>query len=162
MRQPNLSVKVLAMDTNIDLLVEKYAMGFKKFGSVRDVFVNPTKQELKELGNIYRFIADAKHKKLYVFDHNLFHVDVWERLKVELKDPRSLYQAYDMFGGAIESNRVFNWGFNDRYYDYEVIEYWLEEPTLFKWTKKWVDIDVWMKKNDHKMKEFVKEYTDYE
>ena len=141
---------------HIDQLVEKYAMGYKRGGEVKDVFVNPTKSELKELGNIYRFIADGKHKKLYVFDHNLFHEDVWARLKVELKDPRMLYQAYDLFGGAIESNRVFNWGFNDNYYDSDVIEYWAEDGIeMFKWSKKWVDIGVWMKKNQFKMEEFV-------
>ena len=61
----------------IDMLVERYAMGFKRLGVVNDVFVNPTKSELMELGGMFRFIADAKHKKLYVFGHNLFHADVW-------------------------------------------------------------------------------------
>lgn len=144
--------------TTIDLLVEKYMMGFKFRGTVQDVFVNPTKKELAEMGGMYRFIADAKHKKIYVFRHNVFHNDVWERLKKELKDPRYIYQAYDLFGGSVESNRVFNWGVTDNLYDADVLDYWLEDGIeMFKWSKKWVDIEAWMKKNKYKMQEFVDE-----
>jgi hypothetical protein len=54
----------------IDQLLERYLMGFKKNGVIQDVFENPTKQELRELEGMYRFIADAKKKKVYVFSHN--------------------------------------------------------------------------------------------
>ena len=144
--------------SHIDLLVEKYMMGFKKLGNIVDVFVNPSKKELSEVGRMYRFIADAKHKKLYVFNHNIYHNDVWLHLQQELNDRRSLYEAYDLFGGAIESNRVFNWGFNDNYYDYQVMEHWLENPDMFSWAKKWTDIDVWMKKNKFKMEAYVEKW----
>jgi hypothetical protein len=146
----------------IDQLLERYLMGFKKNGVIQDVFENPTKQELRELEGMYRFIADAKKKKVYVFSHNLFHELTWLQIKTEIKDPRNLYQANDLFAGAIESNRVFNWGFNDRYYDWEAVEHWMENPAMFSFAKKYgIDIDVWMKKNQHKMKDFVGEFEDY-
>jgi hypothetical protein len=146
----------------IDQLLEKYLMGFKKNGAIQDVFENPTKSELHELEGMYRFIADAKHKKVYVFSHNLFHDPTWLEIKKEIKDPRTLYQANDLFAGAIESGRVFNWGFNDGYYDWEVAEHWLENMDMFAFTKKYgIDINVWMKKNKFKMEELVKEYEDY-
>jgi hypothetical protein len=57
---------------------------------------------------------------------------------------------------------VFNWGFNDRYYDWEAVEHWMENPAMFSFAKKYgIDIDVWMKKNQHKMKDFVGEFEDY-
>jgi hypothetical protein len=144
----------------IDQLVEKYAMGFKRLGVINDVWENPSKKEMAIYGSMFRFIADAKHKKVYVFDHNLFHTDVWARLKVEKKDPRSIYEANDLFGGTVESNRVFNWGVNDGYYDWEVLDHWLENMEKFDWANKWVRIDVWMKKNRGKMGDFVSKHED--
>jgi hypothetical protein len=49
-----------------------------------DVFVNPTKKEMKELDTVYlRFIADNTSGKLYIWDYDKgMHREVYKKLKI--------------------------------------------------------------------------------
>lgn len=90
---------------NIDVIVEKYLTGFKKYGHIVDVYENPTKKELREIGDKTRFIADAKNKKVYVWSAmGAVHGDTWTKIKKETNDPRSLYKAGDLLTGVWEGN----------------------------------------------------------
>jgi len=146
---------------NIDILVEKYLTGFKDRGVLHDVFENPTRKEMGEFETIYRFIADSKNKKIYVFSHRVMHVDAWMYIGKELHDNRKLYDDPTLFLGAVEGRNVFNWGFGDEYYDWEAIQTWLDNPDMFDWASRWAKIDVWMKKNKFNMEEFVEEWSSY-
>lgn len=145
------------MSQEVNLLVEKYLMGFKKHGEIRDVFVNPTKKELRELGAVYRFIADAARDKLYVFNADMLHDETWtHHIRKEIKDSRDIYGNEYLFAGVMEGNRIQNWGLRDNLYKDEVLEEWLDNPDMFDFTKKWgIDIEVWMKKNTALMEKYV-------
>lgn len=63
---------------------EKYLARFKDLfiDSSTEIYVNPSMRDLKELKNSVRFIADAKTKRVYVWNAmDLFHKSAWERLK---------------------------------------------------------------------------------
>jgi hypothetical protein len=62
----------------INLLVEKYLNGMNHNGHTFDIFINPSKKEIKELNDEgahmgWRFIADMDNKNLYAFSGNLIH-----------------------------------------------------------------------------------------
>lgn len=87
----------------IDLIIEKYLTGFKQYGHIVDVYVNPTKKELKEIGEKTRWIADAKSKKLYVWSAmGAVHGDTWAKLRKEMNDPRHLYKSDELLTGVWE------------------------------------------------------------
>lgn len=132
----------------IDCLLEKFLTGFKESGHTVEIFVNPTKKELAEIsdnGN-FRFIADAKNKKVYAFPVNQYHRRTWDNvLKRELSDHRSIYKDPTLFAGAKEGSSVRNWGWGDNFYSTNVIEEWLTHPDMFDFAKKFgIDIGQWM------------------
>lgn len=61
----------------IDQLVEKYLNAIKSptTSGTYEIFVNPTKKEMKEVddGGGYRYVIDHKNKKFYVFSALTFH-----------------------------------------------------------------------------------------
>ena len=67
-------------------LTEKWAVGFKHHGIYIEIFEDPDRRELEELGRTsthgeIRFAADSKTKKLYVWDADLaVHPAVLEQL----------------------------------------------------------------------------------
>ncbi|HUS50735.1 MAG TPA: hypothetical protein VMZ91_11265 [Candidatus Paceibacterota bacterium] len=66
-------------------LMEEWADSIKPHKKTYEIFVNPSRKEMLEVVNkdvdmAFRFIADSRTKKLYVFNYNLMHVDVCEKL----------------------------------------------------------------------------------
>jgi len=136
------------MTCHIDLIVEKYLTGYMRGGGhMTDIFENPNTKEMRELGRTFRFIADAKRKKIYIFEQGNMHSRVWKELKKVLNDSRDMYMVDSLFGGTIENGKVMNWGFEDGMYPLPVIEEWATQPDMFDFANKWVDISGWMKKN---------------
>lgn len=92
----------------IDQLVEKYLNSMKWDNKVYDIFVNPTKQEIKELEDnpysSYRFIADMKTKTLYAFSYELIHNWIISEYSFEYFDHLS-YASYVNEG--IDADRYF-------------------------------------------------------
>ena len=78
---------------DIDLLLEKYLNSAKLYdGNTYDIFINPSKKELKEIGDSsyrgtgFRFIIDFKKKNVYAFSTEMIHrwalesFDYWDDL----------------------------------------------------------------------------------
>lgn len=136
-----------------------YRMG----SSTKDIFVNPTKRELKELkGNTYggniRFIADSNYQKVYAFDGDDLHEDRWEMLKKMMNDKRQIYISPSLFCGSMEGSRVFNWGFNDGYYRNAVLVDWVDNPNQFSFADKYFPVTAWFKKNMDNMIDELRRY----
>lgn len=127
--------------TMIDLLLEKYLTGFKKYGHMVDVFENPTKKEMKEIeggSGSFRFIADAKRQKIYVWSAmGAVHTDAWLNIKKALNDSRPLYKSATIIPGTFENNSVYIYGAKgipraiSQQYQYEDWDF----------TKKWIPLD---------------------
>ena len=75
----------------------------KTVGKNYTIFVDPTRKELAELDGNYRFLADAKKKKLYAFSvyilHQLAANDIWE------KDV-DLYKTPHILAGTISGKDI--------------------------------------------------------
>lgn len=141
----------MGKNMKIDMLLEKYLMGFIKNRHMQDVFVNPTKKELKEVlkanYNHCRFIADAKNKNIYVFSTDNYHRDTWDgNIAPHLHDNRKMYKHASLFAGAYEGSYVMNWGFGDGYYDSGVLAEWENHPDMFDWANKYFPIGKWFDK----------------
>lgn len=66
-----------------ELFQEEFLTGEKIRGSYYEIFVNPTKEEVRDLGDSYRVIIDAKEKRIYVTDSDLLHYDMARIIKGE-------------------------------------------------------------------------------
>lgn len=126
---------------NIDPLLEKYLIGFKKYGKIVDIYENPTKKELREIGKDIRWIADSKRQKVYMWPAiQSIHLDAWLQIKKELNDSRPLYKSDTIMTGvtfpdgrsvmfsakaygpeARARMRQEDWSFTSRYFDIEDI-----------------------------------------
>lgn len=156
--------------SDIDILLERYLLGFKNRGHVWEVFENPDQREIKDLpgtqnGKYFRFIADAKNKKVYVFGTDVYHSVTWnENIRQETNDSRWMYKDPTLFAGAFEDGEVLNWGFSDGYYTKDIVDYWLSHPTMFDFAKKYkLDITAWMTKNKEDMEGYQSyKYASYE
>jgi len=74
---------------------EEFFLGFKYGGEYIEVFVNPSKKELKRIPEI-RFIADNKKKKVYAWDSEFaIHTDVWDKIG----DSRDIYDSDTLLSG---------------------------------------------------------------
>ena len=121
--------------SEIDLVLEKWLIAFKKYGHMLDIYENPSKGELREIGPTQRFILDAKRKKCYIWPATgAIHADAWIHIKKVLNDSRLLYKSGDMVAGVQESGRlmIYNtkglsqnvrnsikeqeWSFSEKYY----------------------------------------------
>lgn len=60
---------------NLRLLIEEFVKGVKHDDDYFEIFSNPTFNEIKKIESFpyFRFIADDKNKKVYVFNSNLLH-----------------------------------------------------------------------------------------
>ena len=120
---------------NIDLLLEKWLVGFKKYGHMLDIFENPSKKELREIGDMQRFILDAKRRKCYIWSATgAIHADAWIHIKKELNDSRHIYKSGDLIAGVLEGSHLMmynnaglgqqtrksikeqDWSFSKKYY----------------------------------------------
>ena len=92
---------------NINLLLEKYLTGFKKYGHTVEVFENPTRSELRDVGGRFRFIADAKRQKMYIWSAmGAIHADAWLNIKKQLNDSRPLYKSSTLVPAVYENGYV--------------------------------------------------------
>lgn len=125
---------------NVQLIIEKYLSSTKKYGDMIDIFVNPDRSEMKELGDSIRFIADATGEKVYCWNSTkpLIHGDAWVFLKKEINDNRSLYKSTDIITGEWfkEGNRVDLNALPSLHQD---IRRGLAASN-WKWLEKWFDI----------------------
>jgi hypothetical protein len=91
--------------TDIDLLLEKFLTAFKKYGHTLEIFENPTKSELREIGDVFRFILDSKRKKCYIWPATgAVHADAWTHIKKQLNDARPLYKSSTLIPGVKEQS----------------------------------------------------------
>jgi len=131
------------------MLVEKYVTAYKKWDDTIEIFVNPTKREIKDTmgdnrGQL-RFIADSKNKKVYIFPRSSMHATTWnEHISKAIGDKRRMYADETLFGGALENNSVENWGFQDGLYQPEILAEWVLHPEIWKFAQKWFDIQGWI------------------
>ena len=89
----------------IDLVLEKWLTAFKKYGHTLEIFENPSKKEMREIGNVFRFIADAKRKKMYIWPATgAVHSDAWIHIKKQLNDSRPLYKSSTLIPGVPEQS----------------------------------------------------------
>jgi len=127
----------------------------KYTGGSFEIFVNPTKSEMKSIKADYlRFMADSSNKKLYVWDGDAsIHIDVWNRYE-KIKKGRDffkvsrnneiLFGVCELIGGnwvmngsdELESRQRDEWGPEQLLQD-------------FKWVNKYINVD-----------KFLEEYID--
>lgn len=73
-------------------VLEAYEMAFRgTMGHHTEMFVNPTRKELLELGDAIRFIADAQEQKIYVWNSDYaFHSLAKKQLGITDYEPHIL------------------------------------------------------------------------
>ena len=98
--------------TDIDLVLEKWLTAFKKYGHTLEVFENPSKKEMRGWEDSFRFIADAKRQKVYMWPATgAIHGDAWVHIKKMLNDARHLYKSSTLVPGTCEKRKnVFIYG----------------------------------------------------
>lgn len=111
-----------------------------KVGKDYEIFVNPTHSEMKEFGKEgFRFLADAKEKKLYIFNVYILHQmvvnDIWPDKDLYTMPwmlpgitqgfPPKLEQLSSLTDGAkkvyskkyYEGIKKYEWDWLNRYFD---------------------------------------------
>ena len=92
----------------VDILLEKWLTAFKKYGHTLEVFENPSKKEMKGWEDRFRFIADAKRKKIYMWPASgAIHGDAWTHIKKELNDSRPLYKSSTLIPSVYDKGNIF-------------------------------------------------------
>lgn len=93
-----------------------------------EVFVNPSKKELREIGEVVRFIADNNTKKIYTWNAvKAFHKQTWRQIK-EKSDSRLEIDPTLLSGTATRSGVIYR--AYPEYRDYQ-------DPKKFKWVRKY-------------------------
>jgi len=123
-------------------ILEKYFTSFRSALGMVDIFINPSKGELRELGTEVRFIADIKSKKVYAFDASKAnHGHVWRRIG----DSRDYREPTLLMGSA--TNGVMT--------DSHVLRYGHLRPSIhdqpfptWSW-KDWTWVDKYIKVTDY-------------
>ena len=134
----------------IDMLLEKFLNAYNDpWGNgTLEIFVNPTKREMKDITDKHRnlrFIADSKKRKMYVFPSNALHRRTWdEHIAPVIGDSRRMYADETLFGGAIEGTTIINYGVQDGLYPNDVLAEWVLHPDVWKFAQKWFDIQGWI------------------
>jgi len=135
-------------------LTEKWKKSFKDrnsfgklTGKIIEVFVNPTKSEFRDAagnasfdairGKYVRFFADIENRKVYIWDPEAIHIDVWK----QIGDGRS-YSSTTLLSGAAQM-KGGKWkmidsdeGVRGNLWDYSV-EDW-------EWANKWINVTDYM------------------
>jgi hypothetical protein len=100
-------------------LNEKFFDAMKHNGDIFEIFVNPSKKELKEViafsGHGYRFFIDFKKKNFYAWSDVLFHEPAMGKIK-ELDSSIPTFHAYwykfkgsgDYFTGSSTGREVYS------------------------------------------------------
>ena len=105
-----------------------------------DIFVNPDKKDLREIGKECRFIAYNNRKKLYVWDANKsFHYDVYKMLFGNKASMMSFDEC--MEGVAEKQGMKWKMTGSDRYDDWSDEEYSPDKMLKwYSWVNKWINI----------------------
>jgi hypothetical protein len=72
-------------------ILEEYLTLLRQGDTGYTIFVNPDRSELRELGDDVRFIADAKKKKVYVWNAEILHDEIAEFLHLGVADPKKFW-----------------------------------------------------------------------
>lgn len=95
----------------IDQLLEKYLTAFNKYGHTLEIFENPSKKEMRGWETRFRFIADAKRKKIYMWPATgAIHSDAWTHIKKVLNDSRPLYKSSTLVPAVFDGGYVYIFG----------------------------------------------------
>lgn len=92
---------------------EAFFTAYKIHNQIVEIFTDPSQHEIrKEFGdnkNQFKFIADSKAKKIYVWVAYLgFHTDVWEEIRKELHDARKdIYKSTDIIAGMYTPDMLY-------------------------------------------------------
>ena len=105
-----------------------------------EIWVNPSKSELRKIGKNVRFVADSDTKKVYVWGADFLHDIVWDKiLKKELKDFRR-YDDLSLFKGGAKNGRFDDFE-NDAYSDMlhdDLAEVFFADPDHWRWVGKYI------------------------
>jgi len=85
-----------------EIIQEEFLTGGKIGGDYYEIYVNPTSDEIAELGDNYRVIIDAGEKKIYVTDSELLHEDMVKAIKSEGELQDFNYTMYWKFGKGVD------------------------------------------------------------
>jgi hypothetical protein len=140
------------MSSQIDILLEDYLMGYKVDGHILDVFVNPSKAEMREVmrsaTTSLGVIMDRKNNKLYAFNRDKqIHSQVWR--KISGGDSRKLYKTDEILTAEFDKRFKKEWNYSSQAMFTDDIET-LRTIIRADWSffKKWIpniEKDVWDK-----------------
>ena len=101
---------------------EDWEVGFKHQGIYKEIFVNPSRSELRELGEKYRFIAVKEEQNLYVANIEILHPILAKKI-----NKYSSYVKYFAGMAIAERNKIVVEDFSDSYFfqKYNIEEYFL-------------------------------------
>lgn len=135
------------MSSKIDLLLEKFLTAYDWKGHYEEVFINPSKAEMRELmrasDTTVGVIMDRKANKIYAFNRDRqIHSQVWKKIG----DNRKLYKTDEILTAEWDiRNNKWNYSsqglFTD---DLDILRAVIRADWSF--FKKWiptVDKDVW-------------------
>jgi hypothetical protein len=73
-------------------ILEEYLTLYKQAGYSTPIYLNPTKSELRELGDSIRFIADSEQKKIYAGSAMVVvHEEIKELVHLKKRGPTQLW-----------------------------------------------------------------------
>lgn len=84
------------------IIQEEFLTGGKIGGDYYEIYINPTSDEIAELGDNYRVVIDTKDKKVYVTDSELLHQDMVKVIKTEGELQDFNYTMYWKFGKGVD------------------------------------------------------------
>ena len=127
-------------------LEEEWATRIDSIKKDVDIFVNPDKNDMAELGNECRFVADNKKKKLYVWNAwQAYHKHVAKRIFgsfIEVSDDKKLYGTAEKRGIKWKMSKSLT--YKEAWYDGHP-----PPPKtmlkLYSWVNKWIDIKEYFK-----------------
>jgi hypothetical protein len=129
------------------IIQEEYLMSFiLPYGEeLVEVFKNPSKKELRDLGPVVRFTADSRSKTVYAWDADkALHYDVCKQLKnVTFRNVSIFHGVAVKRGGKyiLDSSDEFEWGKPLHLFLHDV-----EELDDIRWINKYIDVDPWIEK----------------
>lgn len=122
----------------INQIVEKYLTAYKSHGETLEIYANPTKKELYDLADTYRFIADSKTKTIYFADGwEALHIHMWEAVMKKTGWDSNRVTPYKgtLMCGELYQSKDIRLDSIDLYQEQEY-EVWASLD--WSWTKPWL------------------------
>jgi hypothetical protein len=145
MKQPHTRIQEI-LDIHLN---EKYLNSIQGYGEDHEVFINPTKRDMRDIKEKspygYRFLINHKDKKFYAFSANTYHQVFFDGLAQEEGLP-----AWGQFWSGGKGNSYLFSGHTDSggRIDTDFFMQKRKEQDLVKllgqnwdWAKKYIDID---------------------